>query len=501
LTPHTHPSHLYVTIIIACIINLGVSGVLFGWPALLLILQKEGVYRERCDEPADAPDAFCSAQDLRLNLVFTMGVVSTMVFSPVTGAILDRWGPRRTAAGGSVLFALGCLLFAESGWLPFDSLPLSSICLSVGGPAFYLSSMHLSRLSPPHSATIVTLFSACFDSSSLVFLLFEVVNSSLGTTSQVLFRWLCLLPALAIAFTVVWPAGADDEAKGGDEREGSVEEVVDDRDEDGEGAVVVLPLEERKLSSQIWSREFGFLIVYGWICVMWSNFFAGTAEMRIRFTEAQYSSPPLPSLDAASLTRMLSIIMPSSVVFAPMFGRLIDRKGVPLSLSVTHGLGVAFSLLLALPPLLGPALFIPAFVLYSLYRLTYFAVFLSLVIRLFSFRHFGVVYGTLGVIHGGLTSLSYLFSFLVINTWDQSFNPVNVIQIVSMVLVSYIVFWVWRRLGGIAAGQKGADEGRDEKEKVEVGGDEAARQLHRRRSNSSRRRRGRRRRSVASRTH
>ena len=94
-------------------------GVIYGWPALLLVLKDEGVYSELCDE-GEVPTLYlcvcarcvfvcgacgraahvgcsshsrqttCTEQDLRLNLVFVCGVVANAGSGLPLGLIVDR---------------------------------------------------------------------------------------------------------------------------------------------------------------------------------------------------------------------------------------------------------------------------------------------------------------------------------------------------------------------------------------------------------------------------
>ena len=74
------------------------SGVVFGFPALQLMLKQEGQFAELCDFPKDAsPQTIadgCSEQTLKLSLMFTVASFLVNGISLPSGIFLDRWGVR-----------------------------------------------------------------------------------------------------------------------------------------------------------------------------------------------------------------------------------------------------------------------------------------------------------------------------------------------------------------------------------------------------------------------
>ena len=79
------------------------SGVVFGFPALQLMLKQEGQFAELCDFPKDAsPQTIadgCSEQTLKLSLMFTVASFLVNGISLPSGIFLDRWGGERNGEG------------------------------------------------------------------------------------------------------------------------------------------------------------------------------------------------------------------------------------------------------------------------------------------------------------------------------------------------------------------------------------------------------------------
>ena len=73
--------------------SLFTSGIIFGWPSLVLLLKSEGVYREGCSQVANSSSTgVCAAQEVKLNLIFTVGFFGLIGSRLVLGIILDQCG-------------------------------------------------------------------------------------------------------------------------------------------------------------------------------------------------------------------------------------------------------------------------------------------------------------------------------------------------------------------------------------------------------------------------
>ena len=121
-----------VLVALATIESLLTSGVIFGWSALLLLLENEGVYAELC--PLEKT---CAERTTRFELIFTAASTVFALSVWPTGFVLDRcafslvlcavphliphrFGPRISCCVGSVLFFLGLILFGVSNSRDYD---------------------------------------------------------------------------------------------------------------------------------------------------------------------------------------------------------------------------------------------------------------------------------------------------------------------------------------------------------------------------------------------
>src|SRR5204863_8988679 len=86
-----------------------------------------------------------------------------------------RHGPRVCGLMGSIFFAVGCILFAFAWQLPFDAYVLGYFFLALGGPFVFISSFQLSNTFPNHSGLILSMLTGAFDSSSAIFLIYQII--------------------------------------------------------------------------------------------------------------------------------------------------------------------------------------------------------------------------------------------------------------------------------------------------------------------------------------
>ena len=196
----------YVYLILAVFFSVTLSGVIFGWPALILILEDENVYSNVCD-PDNTSTSPCGAQSSKFNLIY---VIATTGFSFAVlplGFVLDKFGPKISALIGSGLMIAGSLLFAFSS-NDFDAFIPAYLLIGIGGPPIVFSFMHISNLFPKNKGTIITMLNVALDASAMVFVLFDLIHSALPETAT--YKWLFVGYAVVPAFSFVtaiflWP--------------------------------------------------------------------------------------------------------------------------------------------------------------------------------------------------------------------------------------------------------------------------------------------------------
>lgn len=88
-------SHRYLILLWSALELLLFSAIIYGWAALVIVLKQEDFFHDLC-QAKHQRNSTCIEQDERLNLVFLSGVISFSATGVVSGAFLDRFGPRKT---------------------------------------------------------------------------------------------------------------------------------------------------------------------------------------------------------------------------------------------------------------------------------------------------------------------------------------------------------------------------------------------------------------------
>ncbi|KAL8419762.1 hypothetical protein RB594_002797 [Gaeumannomyces avenae] len=114
------------------------SGIVFGYAAIKPVLKSEGVYREVCSRESVEGLDEDTCVEIRMNLMFTVAAVSTNVAALPIGAILDHAGPRVCGLLGSFFLAGGAVILAHAEQVPFDGYLAGYLGLALGGPFIYM---------------------------------------------------------------------------------------------------------------------------------------------------------------------------------------------------------------------------------------------------------------------------------------------------------------------------------------------------------------------------
>eukprot|EP00936_MAST-01D_sp_MAST-1D-sp1_P000934 g934.t1 len=122
------------------------SGLLFGWPALAIVLRDDGQYRELCEVSV----VTCAAQQERLNTIFVVAQLSTSTGIFAHGFVLDRFGPRFDTLLGLTMALCGTVLLGASDSKTFDAFVPGIVLLCFGGGGVHISLFNFCALFPPH---------------------------------------------------------------------------------------------------------------------------------------------------------------------------------------------------------------------------------------------------------------------------------------------------------------------------------------------------------------
>eukprot|EP00698_Gefionella_okellyi_P015005 TRINITY_DN419_c0_g1_i2.p1 TRINITY_DN419_c0_g1~~TRINITY_DN419_c0_g1_i2.p1 ORF type:complete len:523 (-),score=110.05 TRINITY_DN419_c0_g1_i2:134-1702(-) len=184
------------------------AGVLYGWSNLVVAMEAEGQYIELCAANSSIPvnaTTECDQRIVRFNLIYSIcSSVTAAVFLP-GGAFLDRFGPRLSSMLGTFFTLGGAILMAIANTQSRDTIMAGMLLFSCGGPLVYGSAFHLSNLFPGNESMVIAVINGAFDSSSLLFLVFQLIHSS-GVPLYMIFFGYCAVPVIMFITGIwLWP--------------------------------------------------------------------------------------------------------------------------------------------------------------------------------------------------------------------------------------------------------------------------------------------------------
>jgi MFS family permease len=454
------------------------AGVVFGYAALKPVLKDEGAYQDVCG-------ASDTCVEIHLNLMFTVAAVATNVAALPIGAILDHYGPRVCGVLGAFFLTIGALVMSFAQEMPIDGFLLGYLFLALGGPFIYISSFQLSNAFPKQSGLVLALLTGAFDSSSALFLIYRIIYEKSGGSygHHRFFLVYLAVPAviLVLQFTVLpkqsyktvgemieeieHPAGdpgtfasveaADDQvdeqtALLRDEQREHHENVVHEIEEllGTTGADDQADREEAKNErsgvwgvmhnntalEQIRSPWFVLICLFTVVQMTRINYFVATIR-------PQYEAIFHSESKAAEINNFFDLALPlGGIISIPFIGIVLDHTSTVAVLSTLVTVATLIGVLGVLPYTWAAYANICLFVLY---RPFYYTAVSDYSAKVFGFRTFGTVYGTIiclsGLLNFSQSGLDYLFH----KTFNGNPIPVNIILLtmgllIGVMLVGYV---------------------------------------------------------------
>lgn len=456
------------------------AGIVFGYAAIKPVLKKEGAYRDICrDNSGIVTEDTCV--EIHLNLMFTVAAVATNVAALPVGAILDHFGPRVCGILGAFFLAIGSLLMAFENGLPFDGLLFGYLFLALGGPFTYISSFQLSNAFPRNSGLVLALLTGAFDASSALFLvyrlIFEASDGSFGHRRFFLVYLVVPAAIVALQFLVLpahsyktigeliveveeplpsQPAPYDQidehtallQEEQRERRESVVaglEELLGSATADRQAA-----REERKNEvSGVWGVMHGagvveqlrspwFILICLFTVIQMTRINYFVATIRPQY-EALFKS----EAEAVAINNFFDLALPlGGILSIPFIGAVLDNTSTVTVLAVLVATATAIGVLGLFPAhwaaYTGVCLFV-------LYRPFYYTAVSDYSAKVFGFRTFGTVYGTIICLSGLFNFSQSGLDFLFHHTFHNDPVPVNLMLLsaglaVGLVLVGYVFF-------------------------------------------------------------
>ncbi|KAK4168524.1 major facilitator superfamily domain-containing protein [Cladorrhinum sp. PSN259] len=454
------------------------AGIVFGYAAIKPVLKEEGAYRDVCSEPGGIVSED-TCVEIHLNLMFTVAAVATNVAALPIGAILDHYGPRLCGLLGSAFLTVGALLMAFEKSVPFDGLLFGYLFLALGGPFTYISSFQLSNAFPKNSGFILALLTGAFDASSALFLVYRVIYQKTGGSfgHKKFFLGYLIVPVVIVVLQLTLmpaqsyktvgemveeieePIGEQEPYDQVDEETALLqEEERQHRADVIEGLQSVLgsakadkqaKKEERKNEisgvwgvmhpysawEQIKSPWFILICLFTVIQMTRINYFVAT--IRVQY-EAIFGSVE----KAIELNNFFDLALPiGGIVSIPFIGTILDHTSTVTVLISLITTAAAIGILGVIPQTWAAYGNVCLFVLY---RPFYYTAVSDYSAKVFGFRTFGTVYGTIICLSGVFNFSQSGLDFLFHKTFKGDPMPVNVLLLsMGIVIGVALVGFVW----------------------------------------------------------
>lgn len=491
------------------------GGPIFGFAALKPVLIKEKVYEHVCDVSINTtssidswgsflldPNSFtsltatalsgfvdttsksdvakCTQQDLKLNMMFTVGAMLTNVSALVIGSCLDTYGPKFCGIVGALFLYVACFVFIYSKEITsqfpvLDPYLLGYASMALGGPFAYMSSFQLSNAFPEKSGTILAIITGAFDASSAVFLIYRIFYKASKDTFTLdqFFKLYLLVPIFITIAQIFWmPTDsyktgpettlcADDatEVNQGSASETDVllaQEIHVNRgpvrrDSIGDALKQPYASEGEEFLVQHSGGIFGILHGYSaryqirtpWFYLM--CLFATIQMLRLNYFVAtigtQYTYMLHSIAQGTVLNKFFDISLPlGGIIAIPFVGVFLDYCSTVVVLGALLAVSLAIGVLGLVPNFYAGVLNISLFVVYRPFFYTAISDFCA---KVFGFDTFGTVYGSIICISGVVNYFQSTLDKLTHTTFRMNPTPINVVLVVvtgvvGTVTVAYV---------------------------------------------------------------
>ncbi|KAG0671835.1 hypothetical protein C6P40_003676 [Pichia californica] len=490
------------------------AGPIFGFAALKPTLIDQGIYEDVCyvnstissidqdnsiltsllSSLAYTPNDFhtdgfiskCTNQDLKLNMMFTVGAALTNVSALIIGRTLDSYGPRICGLIGAFFLLLASLVFINSKSLLslFDPYLIGYSLMALGGPFAYISSFQLSNAFPEKSGLILALLTGAFDTSSAVFLIYKKLYLSypIFFKLETFYKFYLFVPLFIILAQILImpnesyltpppeliPNPTDEQ------RALSIAAAQEDfiheseinnlnNDEDNENVPLIMPrrrsslgdayksvyIEEEvedatksktELSHSIFGILHGTSINYqfnSWwfklICLFSTiqmlrlNYFVATVNSQYSYLLGSYDS-------ANSLNKLFDIALPlGGVISIPFVGLFLDHFPTSIVLGALLGVSLIIGILGVIKNSFTSGVI--NVLIFVAYRPFFYTSISDYCAKVFGFETFGTVYGSIMTVAGFVNFLQSVLDKLTHTYFKMNPIPLNLLLLAITVVI------------------------------------------------------------------
>eukprot|EP00931_Biecheleriopsis_adriatica_P039257 TRINITY_DN2244_c0_g1_i5.p1 TRINITY_DN2244_c0_g1~~TRINITY_DN2244_c0_g1_i5.p1 ORF type:complete len:471 (+),score=95.14 TRINITY_DN2244_c0_g1_i5:77-1489(+) len=309
------------------------SGTVFGWGAMLSMLEQENFFSDLCQEVV--PGKPCDAQVAALNNAFTIASTAVSLVAFGAGWLVDNAGPTKSVVVAGVLNLIGYIGVALSKENEGMFTPALTAA-AVGGSLTMFIGYQVPFLIPSKFALLIAINSCLFDAGTLNFPILKVLyGAGLGFTT--LF-WLYAVVAMIMfpLFAVAW---------GMNEAEMKQIMAAGGGDDD---AAPTDALTSKPLTEQMKTFEFFCIFIYSVIQVPRSNLYMGTVPL-VNGKIAEASGASDSTLDMVNV--LTEFIIPFGFLAVPPIEMSIHKMGIINTVQLTTLIGILYNAIQLIPSL------------------------------------------------------------------------------------------------------------------------------------------------------
>lgn len=475
LTPVAHarlePSR--VALVLAVFLSdLLLTGLVFGWAPLLLMLQDEQQYVELCgfdsadydaNDGNDAP-LTCVAQENRLNLMFAVASVTMNAGALPIGFFLDYAGPKIAVVVAAAIEVSGLLLLAFADSQSFDVFLPAYTLLAFGGSMTMMASFPASFLVMQYQTAILAAISCLFDGSSVVFLVLYSIKETWDLSRQELLVALAAIAgAIYVVLIALWHVNEHALTDASDANSSVSDDALEraallanapesehyPSNDDASsqhvqyGSLDAEPSQQQRLAlvqqriddefelvdvamrKQVQTFEFVYIVIFAAVQVLRATIYIGTTNKLLEnYGDRQHDF---------LYTKVFSFVLPLGFLFVPAIDHIVEKRGLALSLVVTNALGVVYNVLAFVPRLDVQCL---TFLVFAGYRAFLYAVMSAFTAKTFGLKNMGSLMGIIFSI-GSVVSLAEYPAVYVSNAYFD--GDLTALYALSLVLCLALV--------------------------------------------------------------
>jgi len=371
-----------------------------------------GIYSDKCKSGESIP---CDAQKLRFNLIYTIGVFVNTVAPVFMGFFMDRFGPKMTNMIGASLYSIGGLLFTVSLLYDVDLIMPAFTLLGFAGPEIQMSVFHLSSLFPGYESSIMSTFSGVFPLSSLVFAVFESFYTWGLHLGYSFGAYILFMTPFFILGYFYFPFESFD----------SYEKAKPDTEQLIGAKVEKADMQNAPLQVQVRQVDLYLCGLFLALQSLRIALYIGTVNDRFA--------------DDKMYITAFSYIWPFGIIFTPVIGWILDKKGHAVSILILIIVSILYGILSLIPndPVQFLTFFLLAFANVGNWGLVY-----SFIAHRFGFKHYGKLLGAVSIGVGIIGLLQYLFVYIAIELFDGDYFFVNLLLTVLTIPLLYVPYYI-----------------------------------------------------------